>query len=177
VRPDAPPPVQIPRAQPRQELSRDDIQAAVPLPQAVPQQSVERRAAAQVAAPAEHPPEIRRPVVQARAEPPVPKRNKAEEDAAIQRFAKLVSKQFDVSERDYPRLARDRRWQGTTELLLNFQADGKLGEVRVATSSGYEILDRRALELLNRMKLPALPPEIQARAFAVRVPVRFALRD
>jgi protein TonB len=181
VRRDAPP-VEMPRAQPRpQEIVRNDLQAAVPTLQAEPQQTLERRAP-QLAAPAERPPEVRQPVkqepiIEARAQPPAPKRNIAEERAAIERFAREISKQFDVSERDYPRLARDRRWQGTTHLLLNIKPDGKLGEVSVATSSGYEILDRRALELLNKVKLPALPPEIQSRAFAVRVPVRFALRE
>jgi TonB family C-terminal domain len=82
-----------------------------------------------------------------------------------------------VSERDYPRLARDRRWQGTTQLVLRIRADGSLGEVIVATSSGYEILDERALEVVNQIKLPAVPLEIQSRAFAVRIPVRFDLKE
>jgi protein TonB len=183
VRPDAPPPVEISRAQPRQpEPARSDIAATAPVLAAVPQQNIERRAPQPVTAPETRPPEISRPLkpeppVVARAEPPAPKRNIAEEKAAIERFAREITKQFDVSERDYPRQARDRHWQGTTYLVLSIQADGKLGGANVATSSGFEILDRRALELMNRVKLPPLPPEIQSRAFTVRVPVRFALRE
>jgi protein TonB len=176
------------QAAPQQIVERNAPQLAAPagrppeIRQPVKPEPVIEARAPQLAAPKERPPEVRQPVkqepiIEARAQPPAPKRNVAEERAAIERFAREISKQFDVSERDYPRLARDRRWQGTTQLLLNIKSDGKLGEVSVATSSGYDILDRRALELLNKVKLPALPPEIQSRAFAVRVPVRFALRD
>jgi protein TonB len=107
------------------------------------------------------------------------KRSKADEEAAMRRYATEVSRLIGkgVSERDYPRLARDRRWQGTTQLVLRIRADGSLGEVTVATSSGYEILDERALEVVNQIKLPAVPLEIQSRAFAVRIPVRFDLKE
>ena len=123
-------------------------------------------------------PKISAPVVAA-AMPAAPKRNKADEEEAIRRYASEVSRAIEraVSERDYPRLARDRRWQGTAHLVLRIHADGKLGEVKVATSSGYDILDQRALDIISKLKLPIVPAEVQTRAFSVRVPVSFMLRD
>ena len=134
-------------------------------------------------APVEHPrtreePKVSPPVSMA-AIPAPAKRNKADEEAAMRRYASEISKLIakGVSERDYPRLARDRRWQGTTQLVLRIHVDGSLSEVIVATSSGYGILDERAIEVVNQIKLPAVPSEIQSRAFAVRIPVRFDLKE
>jgi TonB family protein len=82
-----------------------------------------------------------------------------------------------VSKRDYPRIAQDRRWEGTTQLVVRFHAGGRLSEVTVALSSGYDVLDQRAVELMNQITLPAVPTEIQSRAFAVRIPVNFTLKE
>lgn len=51
----------------------------------------------------------------------------------------------------YPPLARDRGWQG--EVLLDFaiELDGRLSHIRVARSSGYDILDKSALDSLSRI--------------------------
>jgi protein TonB len=82
-----------------------------------------------------------------------------------------------MSEQDYPRLARDRGWQGTAELRLQIGSDGKLKNVSVLNSSGYEVLDQRAIEKVNSLRMPRVPAEIRSRAFTVRIPIKFALRD
>jgi len=161
-------PAQAPRPQPRAEPARSENQAAAlevrPDVKPEPRPRVESKP---------------NPPLNTAALPPPPQRNKVDREAAIQRFAMEISRMMGkgVSDRDYPRLARDRRWQGTTHLLLHMSADGRLSEVSVATSSGYQILDTRAIELVKRFKLPAVPAEIEAQAFAVRIPVRFALRE
>jgi TonB family protein len=203
LKPEVPPsPAQLPRAQVRAEPSRNELQAVAPAPLPAPQAGVERWLEPTVTVPAQRAPE---PPAQARAPavtplpsearpqtvpnpaaptvtaaiPSVPKRNKAEEAAAISRFAHEISGALRkaVSKRDYPPLARDRRWQGTTQLTLHIHPDGRLGDASVANSSGYEVLDQRALELVKKLELPAVPPEIQSRAFAVGVSVRFTLPD
>jgi protein TonB len=111
--------------------------------------------------------------------PALPRRAKADEDAAIRRFAREISRALgkEMSEQDYPRLARDRGWQGTAELRLQIGTDGKLKNVSVLNSSGYEVLDQRAIEKVNGLRMPRVPSEIRARAFTVRIPIKFALRD
>jgi protein TonB len=101
---------------------------------------------------------------------------KPSDDKAKQRYAQEISRKIarNITTRDYPLLARERGWQGTAQLLLRIHADGKLNDVTVASSSGYDVLDDRAVELVKRMQLPALPDEITS-AFSVRVPVRFSL--
>lgn len=75
----------------------------------------------------------------------------------------------------YPRLAQLRQWQGTAVLQLELAA-GELLAVRVLSSSGHEILDRQALEMVRAaIPLPRLPDALAGRALTVDVPVVFRL--
>lgn len=44
----------------------------------------------------------------------------------------------------YPLVARRRGWEGTVTLQIQLDQDGRVGEVEVLESSGYEILDQEA---------------------------------
>lgn len=46
---------------------------------------------------------------------------------------------------EYPAVARERGWQGTVKLRIELLANGRVGEVEVAQSSGYPVLDEAAL--------------------------------
>lgn len=74
----------------------------------------------------------------------------------------------------YPRIALLRQWQGTVVLQLEFAVDGRLFGVRVLSSSGYEILDRQALEMV-RESAPQLPAALAGRPLSVDVPVVFRI--
>lgn len=76
----------------------------------------------------------------------------------------------------YPRLAQMRQWQGTTILQLEFAADGRLVESRVLSSSGHDVLDRQALDMLRAaLPLPSPPAALAGRPLVVNVPVVFRL--
>jgi len=51
----------------------------------------------------------------------------------------------------YPPLARARGWQGTVLVGFRLATDGQLEAIRVARSSGYDILDASALDSLARV--------------------------
>lgn len=51
----------------------------------------------------------------------------------------------------YPMAARRRSFEGTVTVTIEVQADGTLGSHEVAGSSGYAVLDRAALESLQRV--------------------------
>lgn len=79
--------------------------------------------------------------------------------------------------RQYPALARARGWEGTVELKIEV-APGARPAVGVLRSSGHEVLDAQALEMMGRAVLATvLPTSLQGRSFEVPVPVRFALDD
>jgi len=51
----------------------------------------------------------------------------------------------------YPPLARARGWEGTVLVGFHLGADGALDAIRVARSSGYDILDASALDSLGKV--------------------------
>jgi protein TonB len=76
----------------------------------------------------------------------------------------------------YPQVAQVRQWQGTTLLQLHLTAGGDLAEVRVISSSGHEILDRQAMNMVREATpLPRLPDAFAGRPLTIDVPVVFRL--
>lgn len=72
----------------------------------------------------------------------------------------------------YPPIARRMGWEGRVVLIIRLCEDGTLKEVRVAESSGYEILDRNAVETVRKVAhlFPKPPVEV-----VVRLPVSYRL--
>lgn len=78
----------------------------------------------------------------------------------------------------YPRIAIENDWQGRVEVRVRVGSDGAIASVDLGRSSGHEILDRQALEMIGRAapQVP-LPPALRGREFAFDVPVIFSLRE
>jgi protein TonB len=51
--------------------------------------------------------------------------------------------------RRYPHAALERGWEGTVTLKVHIQADGDIGEVLVVSSSGHDVLDEAAVDLIK----------------------------
>jgi protein TonB len=78
--------------------------------------------------------------------------------------------------REYPRVALMRGWEGTVTMRLRVAPGGKLIDARVEGSSGHQVLDTQALEMVKRVPdLPPPPESLRDREFAVLVPVVFRL--
>ncbi|MDO9233196.1 MAG: energy transducer TonB [Methylotenera sp.] len=76
----------------------------------------------------------------------------------------------------YPKIAQMRGWQGeaTVELLLD--GDGKIKSKKITQSSGYEALDKQALEMVEKAQPFPTPPEaLRGSNFTITVPVPFKL--
>src|SRR5690606_29548227 len=112
----------------------------------------------------------------ARAEPVPPAAPSAEPNpTALAQYAQALADVI-ARHRAYPRQAQMRGWQGEVELALEIGADGRLRDAQVRRSSGFEALDRQALEMARRARpLPPPPPGLQRRDFVVLVPVVFRL--
>jgi len=77
----------------------------------------------------------------------------------------------------YPAVARSRGYEGLVILSVEVFADGKVGDVKVAKTSGYSLLDRSALEAVKLWKFdPARKMGIPV-AMRVKIPVRFSLKS
>jgi len=76
---------------------------------------------------------------------------------------------------DYPLLCRKRGYQGTVIIDVLVSQEGKVSDLRLATSSGYTILDQAALRSVKTWLFhPGTRGEEKVDMW-VKVPVRFQL--
>jgi periplasmic protein TonB len=94
---------------------------------------------------------------------------------ALKAFGEVLAQAIG-KRKDYPRLARARSWQGTTEVTLQIGPDGKLQDVHVGHSSGFPVLDAAAIQMVhNAAPLPEVPEVLRGRELTMTVPVVFRL--
>jgi len=75
----------------------------------------------------------------------------------------------------YPRIARQRGWEGTVRLTAFIEKDGTPNHVGIAESSGFGILDKTALETVKTWKFsPAQAGPIRFSS-RISIPIRFDL--
>lgn len=164
-----------PTLESRPSTSRREVQPAPPQPQPVltaaaaetgQEAQAPRAAAASVAVSAEDP----RPLAVAPSARP-----SAPDAGALAAYGRELAGAVATRQR-YPRLAQLRQWQGTAVLQLELAAAGRLLAVRVLSSSGHEILDQQALEMVRAaVPLPPLPGVLAGQPLTVDVPVVFKL--
>lgn len=78
---------------------------------------------------------------------------------------------------EYPRVAAMRGWEGEVRVRLRVARKGSLLGVALDRSSGFEVLDRHALTMIEDLaSLPALPEALDAGEIQVVVPINYKLR-
>ena len=76
----------------------------------------------------------------------------------------------------YPALARERGWEGTAEIALNVSTLLPVPEAELVRSSGRNLLDEQALEMITQAaRITSLPDGLKGRDFRVLLPVKFSL--
>jgi protein TonB len=185
--PQAPPRIEpeIQRVPPPVSEVPPPISASRPVP---PVARVEPSPAPEVIAPA---PITERPVIQppappvtAQPAPPVerpaapvaPRRAEASRELTMA-YSQLLSSQIKRHQK-YPLVAQRRKWEGTAEVLLKVSPDGRVTNIALARSTGREILDKEALEMVKRATpLPQAPQALRGQELTVTVPIVFRLQD
>ena len=78
----------------------------------------------------------------------------------------------------YPALARERGWEGTVEIALDFRRSLPGPGISLAESSGRQVLDEQALEMIRQAaRVTEVPERLQGKDFRVLLPVQFSLED
>ena len=78
--------------------------------------------------------------------------------------------------RSYPRMAQIRGWQGQVEVRVHVAKKGSVIDVVVTRSSGFEVLDRQALDMVKQADpLPDLPNSLKGQEFTLDIPITFRL--
>ena len=123
------------------------------------------------------PPVIETPTV---IEPPAkPVYTQQQTAQAEQLYLMALRKQIIAYAQDtYPRRAKRRRWEGTVLIQFELTPDGVINKLKIAESSGRNILDQAALELF-RVKMnnhfKVFPKEIDREKWSIKVPVSYNL--
>ena len=77
----------------------------------------------------------------------------------------------------YPPLARENNWQGDVRVAVALAANGQ-ASVTLRGSSGYEVLDRQALEMFTRAaRTVPVPPALRGKEFSLEVRAVYGLED
>jgi periplasmic protein TonB len=78
----------------------------------------------------------------------------------------------------YPALAREQGWEGTAEVAIRFRPALPSPEVVLVRSSGRDLLDEQAVEMLARAaRATALPESMRGHDFQIPLPVKFSLDE
>lgn len=78
--------------------------------------------------------------------------------------------------KQYPKIAQLRGWQGEVIVELLLDGNGNLKSKKILTSSGYDVLDKQALEMIDKAAPFPSPPEVlRSSTFSIRVPIPFKL--
>ena len=148
-----------------------------PKPEVPPTARVEPEQPPQVVAP--QPAKVE-PTAQPQAPPPAPTPAVPQIDrAALGRlYGQQLHEAVEKNKRPYPRMAQMRRWEGVAEIRVQIGADGKVAEVSISHSSGFDMLDQQALEMVKAAAaLVEVPPQLRGTTTPVVVPVRFRLQN
>ena len=78
---------------------------------------------------------------------------------------------------EYPTIAIRRQWEGRVMLKVFVLANGTAGEVRVATSSGHEVLDEAAVDAVRRWRFVPAKREGQPVDSWVSFPINWNLEN
>ncbi len=80
--------------------------------------------------------------------------------------------------RRYPAQAMEKGWQGKVEIRLAIGANGMTQSYVIKTSSGFQLLDETALDMVKKGRpWVQVPPSLRGREFVVDVPVIFDLKS
>jgi periplasmic protein TonB len=77
----------------------------------------------------------------------------------------------------YPPLARENNWQGDVRIGVVVAASGR-ASVMLMSSSGYQVLDRQALEMFTQAaRAVPVPPPLRGKEFSLEVRAVYGLED
>ena len=98
------------------------------------------------------------------------------DQGSLARYRAEVILTMNRTKRPYPAMARERGWKGTAEVRVEVAPTGMTRSVSLKTSSGYQLLDDYALDMVrNGRNRVAIPPALRGHEFSFDVPVIFDL--
>ena len=107
--------------------------------------------------------------------PPPPAADEAPDPAQLERYGRSLSSLL-ARQQNYPRIAALRGWEGEVQLRVTIARKGNIVATQIVRSSGFEVLDQNAVQLVTSAgPLPRPPEHLQNREIQVIVPVHYKL--
>lgn len=109
-------------------------------------------------------------------EPPKPSTPSQQDiDAARNLYGNLLAREI-AKHKQYPKVAQMRGWQGSVIVELQIDGSGNMLSSNIHDPSGYDVLDKQALEMVKKASpFPSPPDALRGRTFNILVPVSFRL--
>jgi len=175
--PTPPPPPQVkpvPQPKPSPLARPPEPKAAKPPTEAKPQPApAPPQPAPPVAAPAPSAPAAPGPVVRTDPAPSAP----AQDSGTLDTYRMDLMRMARNYKR-YPRVAMDNNWEGRVVVRMVIGANGMISTITVVTSAGHEILDKQALDMIQKAKPRVqIPPALRGKEFVLEIPVIYSLKD
>ena len=124
------------------------------------------------------PPAPSAPAVTARVDPqPSPPAQSAPDTGSLDDYRLELMRTARKYKR-YPRAAMDNNWEGRAVVRMVVGANGMIASISVASSTGHEVLDKQALDMIQKAKGGVLiPPALRGKEFTLEIPVIYNLKD
>lgn len=190
MQPKKPEPVVVPEPPKPAEPTKPQPEQIKPLPKTTPKlepKPVETKPESMQSAPPPPPPAVITAAPKVDAPPAItvptpplepPKKIEPSEDdisAALGQYSGTLGHAI-AKHKQYPKIAQMRGWQGDCLLDLKIDANGNVLSARVKESSGFEMLDKQALEMVRKASpFPTPPDALRGRSFNITAPVSFKL--
>lgn len=170
--------VKEPEIIPEPEIVPEPVVTPEPIqkPEAPPVIATKERSEKQVQKVAENHP---KPTPKREAPKAAKKPQKAAENARAVQQAKAVYSESEVNvlskpTPNYPRAARQRKMQGQVDLIVSIGTDGAAQNVRIARSSGHDLLDKAATKAAQGIRLK--PYRINGVATPIQVKIQYLFK-
>lgn len=99
----------------------------------------------------------------------------AQEKVALDDYGRALAELL-ARQQQYPRLAALRGWEGEVRLRLKVARKGALVAVQLEHSSGHDVLDQAALQMVQATSLPNPPEALGDKEIQVVVPIHYKLQ-
>jgi len=172
---ETPPPV--PQEEPIPQLAKvENPEVALPPARKEPEKQPEQSSEPQMAAPLTTAAQAIAGEQGEVAQAPVQAAPKVVNSDALPRWQRRIETALERNKR-YPGLAQSRREQGVVLISFTIDRQGRLLSSHILRSSGYDLLDAEAMDLLRRAQpFPPPPDDFPGAHVSVTVPIRFNLR-
>jgi periplasmic protein TonB len=81
---------------------------------------------------------------------------------------------FAAKYKRYPATALESHWEGIAEVKLTIGADGRIREAVIVNSSGHDVLDKVAIDMVRKAApLTEIKPALRNKEFSINLPIVF----